>query len=102
MSSISDLERYMLTLINADRATLGLAPLQLELNLNLSAERQSVWMPETDTFTHAGMDGTEPTDRMREAGFDFYGHWQSAESIAVQSIRAPQAMKTMWRICTLP
>lgn len=25
MSSASDLERYMLTLINADRATLGLA-----------------------------------------------------------------------------
>jgi Ca2+-binding RTX toxin-like protein len=82
----SDLERYMLDLINVERAAQGLAPLVLELNLNTSADAHSVWMASTDTFDHEGVNGSSATDRMRDAGMDFSGFWQSAENIAAVSI----------------
>ena len=87
MTSVaSDLERYMLELINADRAALGLAPLMLELNLNTSAQVHSDWMVATDTFDHEGAGGSSPTDRMLAADMDFSGTWSSAENIAAVSV----------------
>lgn len=87
MTSVaSALERYMLELINADRAALGLAPLLLELNLNTSAQAHSDWMVATDTFDHEGVSGSSPTDRMRAADMDLSGTWRSAENIAAVSV----------------
>lgn len=85
-TTASALERYMLELINADRAALGLAPLVLELNLNTSAQAHSDWMVATDTFDHEGAAGSSPTDRMRAADMDFSGTWRSAENIAAVSV----------------
>lgn len=88
MTSVaSDLERYMLELINADRGVAGLAPLTLELNLNTSAELHSQWMTDTDTFDHEGVGGSSATDRMRAADMDLSGTWQTAENIAAVSMR---------------
>ncbi len=78
-------ERYMLELINAARANVGAAPLRLELSLNQSAEDHSEWMLQTNYFSHTGAGGSSATQRMRDAGFDFSGWWQSAENIAVRS-----------------
>ncbi|MBV2360842.1 hypothetical protein KUH32_13830 [Thalassococcus sp. CAU 1522] len=80
-------ERYMLELINAERSKVGADPLQLELNLNESAEDHSLWMLQTDIFSHTGVGGSSATQRMNNAGFDFSGSWRSAENIAVQSER---------------
>ncbi|WP_168246470.1 DUF4214 domain-containing protein [Mameliella sp. LZ-28] len=82
----SDLERYMLDLINADRAALGLAPLVLELNLNTSAQAHSDWMVAADVFSHTGAGGSSATQRMLAAGMDLSGSWRSAENIAAVSV----------------
>ncbi len=58
MSQADDLERQMLDLINAERATRGLDPVQLELRLNASAEDHSTWMLAVDIFSHTGSGGS--------------------------------------------
>ncbi|WP_170414734.1 CAP domain-containing protein [Ruegeria atlantica] len=85
MSQASTLEREMLNLINAERASRGLDPVQLELRLNASAEDHSQWMLETGNFSHTGEGGSSATQRMREAGFVLSGSWGTAENIAWQS-----------------
>ncbi len=87
MSSASNLERQMLRLINEERTKRGLNPLQLELQLNESAEDHSEWMLQRDIFSHTGAGGSSATQRMRDAGFDFTGNWRSGENIAWQSER---------------
>ncbi|MEL6571005.1 MAG: CAP domain-containing protein [Pseudomonadota bacterium] len=92
MTIATEYERYMLGLINQERAAIGAPPLQLEQNLNLSADRHSAWMLEEDIFDHTGVDGSSATERMRDAGFDFSGSWSSAENIAVQSERGAEGI----------
>lgn len=87
MSFATDLEVQMLMLINAERAALGLDPVQLELDLNEAADFHSDWMIATDTFSHTGADGSDPGDRMRDAGFTFANSWSWGENVAWQSIR---------------
>lgn len=86
-------ERYMLTLINAERAKVGAAPLKLEQNLNTSAERHSEWMLNKDIFSHTGAGGSSATQRIKDAGFDLSGGWRTAENIAVQSERGAAGIK---------
>jgi hypothetical protein len=92
MSTASDLERAMLDLINADRAAQGLDALTLELDLNAAAEDHSLWMLETDVFSHSGEGGSSPTQRMRTADFDLSGSWGTGENIAIQSIRGAEGL----------
>ncbi|CUH49258.1 CAP domain-containing protein [Ruegeria atlantica] len=87
MSQASTLEREMLNLINAERASRGLDPVQLELRLNASAEEHSQWMLESGSFSHTGEGGSSATQRMRDAGFVLSGPWSTAENIAWQSQR---------------
>ncbi|OBY24750.1 CAP domain-containing protein [Leisingera sp. JC1] len=87
MSQASDLERQMLDLINAERTSRGLNPVQLELRLNESAEDHSDWMLQQDVFSHTGAGGSSAGDRMEDAGFVFSGSWTWAENIAWQSER---------------
>ncbi|WP_170333178.1 CAP domain-containing protein [Ruegeria arenilitoris] len=87
MSTASTFEQEMLALINEERTSRGLNPLQLETRLNDSAEDHSTWMLNTDTFSHTGSNGSSATERMRDAGFDFSGSWRSGENIAWQSER---------------
>ncbi|UWQ28112.1 CAP domain-containing protein [Leisingera sp. M523] len=87
MSQASQLERQMLDLINAERTSRGLNPVQLELRLNDSAEDHSEWMLQQDVFSHTGSGGSSAGDRMKDAGFQFSGSWTWAENIAWQSER---------------
>ncbi|KIC21558.1 CAP domain-containing protein [Leisingera sp. ANG-Vp] len=87
MSQASELERQMLDLINAERTSRGLNPVQLELRLNDSAEDHSEWMLQQDVFSHTGAGGSSAGDRMEDAGFVFSGSWTWAENIAWQSER---------------
>lgn len=80
------LELHMLSLINAERTARGLNELELETNLNMSAEEHSQWMLQTNTFSHTGEGGSSATDRIR-AELDLTGSWRTAENIAIQSIR---------------
>jgi len=87
MQTADQYERYMLTLINQERAKVGAAALKLEKNLNASAQSHSQWMLNRDVFSHTGVSGSSPTSRMVNAGFDLSGSWRTAENIAVQSER---------------
>ncbi|SPJ29989.1 hypothetical protein TRM7615_03516 [Falsiruegeria mediterranea M17] len=87
MSQANDLERQMLDLINEERTSRGLDPVQLELRLNDSSEDHSSWMLQQDVFTHAGANGSSAGDRMEDAGFQFSGNWTWSENIAWQSER---------------
>ncbi|KIC40113.1 allergen V5/Tpx-1 family protein [Ruegeria sp. ANG-R] len=87
MSTASTVEREMLALINQERTSRGLNPLQLETNLNESSEDHSTWMLDTDRFSHTGAGGSSATQRMQAAGFDLSGSWRTGENIAWQSER---------------
>lgn len=87
MSQASTVEREMLELINAERTSRGLNPLQLEQRLNDSAETHSEWMLAADVFSHTGQGNSSAGDRMEDAGFQFSGQWRWAENIAWQSER---------------
>ena len=86
-------ERYMLTLINAERKKAGLGTLELEKNLNTSASRHSNWMLDRDIFSHTGVNGSSAGDRMRAADFDFSGSWGAAENLSVQTLRGAEGIK---------
>ncbi|WP_193747400.1 CAP domain-containing protein [Ruegeria sp. ANG-S4] len=87
MSRASSLELEMLNLINAERTSRGLDPVQLELRLNAAAEDHSEWMLDTDIFSHTGVGNSSATDRIRDSGFVLSGSWRTAENIAWQSQR---------------
>lgn len=92
MTIATEYERYMLELINIERAKVGAPPLQLEKNLNTSADAHSAWMLQEDIFSHTGVDGSSATQRIRDADFDLSGSWRTAENIAVQSERGPDGI----------
>lgn len=93
MVNADQYERYMLDLINADRAQRGADPLLLERNLNQAAEDHSEWMLARDIFDHTGVGGSSPTKRITDAGFDLSGGWRTAENIAVQSERGAAGIR---------
>jgi Ca2+-binding RTX toxin-like protein len=89
MSQANAYEQYMLQLINAERAKVGAQPLAFDDNLNTAAEHHSSWMINTDTFSHTGVNGSSPGDRMESADYDFSGSWAWGENIAWRSARSP-------------
>ncbi|MFW8595464.1 CAP domain-containing protein [Cribrihabitans neustonicus] len=92
MSQADAFERQMLDLINEERTTRGLDPLQLELRLNDSAEDHSEWMLQQDVFSHTGAGGSSAGERMADAGFQFSGGYSWAENIAWQSERGSSGL----------
>ncbi|PZX18800.1 Cysteine-rich secretory protein family protein [Palleronia aestuarii] len=87
MATASDLETYMLELVNETRSENGLDPLSIDPTLNDAAEYHAEWMLETDTFAHEGADGSTSTDRIRDAGYALEGDWSTGENVAWQSER---------------
>lgn len=87
MSVASTFERLMPDLINQERTSRALDPLSLELRLNDASEDHSTWMDQSGNFSHTGVAGSSPGDRMRDAGFTFSGSWTWGENIAFQSER---------------
>ncbi|MDO5648572.1 CAP domain-containing protein [Paracoccus sp. (in: a-proteobacteria)] len=78
-------ERYMLSLINGERAAYGLHPLQLEVTLNQSSATHSDWVMASGQFSHTGENGSSATDRIRDAGFDMSRGWTVGENLALVS-----------------
>lgn len=91
-ATASDLERYMLDLVNEERTSRGLNALVLDKVLNASADEHSLWMLENNVFSHTGVDGSTPTERMTAEGFDLSGSWRTAENIAAQSERGDEGL----------
>ena len=60
-------------------------PLAINPNLIDSARGHTQWMLDTQTFTHSGINGTSPDQRMVAAGYNMAAPYAWAENIAWQS-----------------
>lgn len=98
MAQATAYEQLMLELVNAARAKTGAQPLTFNGNLNASADSHSQWMIDVDVFSHTGVNGSEPTQRMESAAYAFTGSWASAENIAWASTRAPNGFQDEMRL----
>jgi uncharacterized protein YkwD len=88
------LEAEVVTLTNAERAKQGCPELRVDDGLAAAARAHSVEMAGTGTFQHDSLDGTDPGERMRAAGYDTSGTgW--AENIA-RGQADPAAVLTAW------
>jgi uncharacterized protein YkwD len=88
MSTANHLERYMLHLINQERIANNVQTLYLEQILNESSEDYSAYMLEEGFFSHTGLDGTDPGDRIRASGFRLTGEWVWGENLALRDYAA--------------
>ncbi len=75
----STLETYFLKLVNASRAAAGVKPLTFDGELLHSAGKHSDWMVAQDVFSHTGVNGSSPFDRMKASG---YSYTSAGENIA--------------------
>lgn len=103
--TVSAAEQYLLELINrarldpqAEAARFGLslnaglsagtitgAPRQVlafNTELEQSALDHSDWMLDADTFSHTGVNGSDPGDRIVDAGYALTGSWTWRENLA--------------------
>jgi uncharacterized protein YkwD len=85
-------EQQVFDLTNQQRAQFGLAPLTLNLTLNDVAEKHSQDMATRNYFSHQGLNGSQPWDRMRAEG---YNYSRAAENIAFGQ-PTPQDVVTGW------
>jgi uncharacterized protein YkwD len=73
-------EAQVLELTNAERAKVGCGPLRMNSALTEAAEEHAADMVDHHYFSHDSLDGRNPFDRMRDAG---YSGGAMAENIAV-------------------
>jgi uncharacterized protein YkwD len=85
-------EQQVFDLTNQQRIQQGLLPLSLNLSLNDVAEKHSQDMATQNYFSHQGLDGSQPWDRMRVQG---YSYSRAAENIAFGQ-PTPQDVVTAW------
>ncbi|MBD1844805.1 CAP domain-containing protein [Cyanobacteria bacterium FACHB-63] len=85
-------EQQVFDLTNQQRIQQGLPPLTLNLTLNDVAEKHSQDMATRNYFSHQGLDGSQPWDRMRAEG---YNYSRAAENIAFGQ-PTPQDVVTGW------
>jgi serralysin len=76
------LESFFLQLVNEARAKVGSKPLTFDGELLNASDSHSAWMDQTDTFSHTGINGSSPSQRMTAAG---YGWTAAGENIAYVS-----------------
>ena len=112
----TDLEQYVIELINRARANPAAEAARYGIDLNEglpagtissaakqpvavnpylvdSARKHSQWMIDRTAFSHTGVNGSGPGDRMKTAGYAFNAPWTWAENIALRSFKtnAPHA-----------
>ncbi|GAP96160.1 CAP domain-containing protein [Leptolyngbya sp. NIES-2104] len=87
-----DLEWQVYDFTNQQRVQQGLLPLTLNLTLNDVAEKHSVDMAVRSYFSHQGLDGSLPWDRMKSGG---YNYSRAAENIAF-GYPSAQEVVTAW------
>lgn len=86
MDPAGEAQRFGINL-NAGLAagTISAAPKQVlafDPSLNEAADAHSSWMLANDVFSHTGAGGSDPGERMRDAGYSFTGSWTWGENIA--------------------
>jgi len=79
-------------LINVERSQANLDPLQMDRQLSEAAQLHSESMADDDFFSHYGVDGSSPFDRIEEAGYQYS---RAAENIAA-GYQTPEAVVQAW------
>jgi uncharacterized protein YkwD len=77
-TTTSDLAKQVITLVNAQRARAGCAPMRTSPRMTRAARLHSVDMARYRYFSHTSRDGRSPWQRIRAQGY----HYGSAENIA--------------------
>lgn len=90
-SGVAALEDEVTALTNAERAAAGCGELRTDERLREAARAHSEDMAANDYFSHTGLDGRSPFERMRDAGYAN----GAAENIAM-GYRTPQAVMEGW------
>jgi hypothetical protein len=93
MAEPTSFEQYLLEKINAARAEHGIAPLAPNLELGAAGDSHSDWMLKTGTFSHTGVNGTDPGQREAAAGYDLSGNSASGENIAYTTTSSPAGLQ---------
>lgn len=84
---------WLLSQINALRASLGLHPYALNGQLSAAAQHHSAYMAETCEISHVESDGSRPADRA--AAYGYTGGWIS-ENIYAGNMPNPTAAWDFW------
>ena len=82
----------VLTLVNAERAQRGIAPLQIQAQLNQAAQVHSEDQARRNTLTHYGPNGETPGDRIDDTGYQ-YRTWGEN---AAMGFRSAASVMTGW------
>ena len=88
----SEFINRVIELTNQERARVGLAPLTFNPQLAEAAQLHVENMASQDFFSHTGLDGTEPWDRVQATG---YNYSTVAENIAAGQ-RTPEEVVVAW------
>src|SRR3712207_2197711 len=78
----TNFENLFLQLVNEARADAGVKALTVDSELLAVARDHDFWMDATDTFSHTGVNGSNPGERITNAGYGAQG-W--GENIAYVS-----------------
>ncbi|MBX3248181.1 MAG: hypothetical protein KF901_13460 [Myxococcales bacterium] len=88
----SETEARVIALANAARAAVGAGPLRCDDRMALTARAHSTDMCTNRYFSHTGLDGSSPFDRMRRDGVTYR---TAGENIA-RGQRTPEAVHDAW------
>jgi hypothetical protein len=80
----------MLYRVNQARCAQGIAPVALNVQLFLAAQRHSMDMARNNWFSHSGTDGTDPWARIAQSGYRGFG---TGENIAAGQTFADEAFE---------
>ena len=88
-------EDQVITLINQERAAEGLPDLTKNSKLTTAARRHSADMACTDNWSHTGTDGSQPWDRVSDAGYSWS---RVTENIAASTSQnfSPSSVVNLW------
>jgi hypothetical protein len=86
----SQLINQVLELTNAERAKAGLQPLTLNNQLAKAAQGHSDSMAADDFFSHTGADGSDVSDRVQDAGYQYS---RTGENIAAGQKTAAEVVQ---------
>ncbi|MFJ7935778.1 CAP domain-containing protein [Sporosarcina sp. NPDC096371] len=89
-ASISEIEKAVLDLTNAERQKAGLKPLQSDKNLMTSARQKSTDMATNNYFSHTSPTYGSPFDQMKANGITYKA---AAENIAMGQRTAEEVVK---------
>ncbi len=72
-------------------------PLSFNPELTDAARAHSTWMLANDVFAHEGVGGSDPGDRMEDAGYTFTGSWGWGENLAYRGSKpvSPEPTSTV-------